>query len=364
MTHHKAVSLGAFLAALLLASPAWADGGGAGSDKFGGVTIQYDDSDDGSDDGGATGTPEDDQSEYDYRAIQDFLASNPRFAATTFDSRRFSTTTRLKGEITFNAGLEEFGTSDEDLSGGNGLTYRTRLNFDTSFTGEDRLRVRLQASDAKGFAKQGKAPTVRSVDPPTFGQTEYRTEFSTEPKYTFSVGGSWGLWAEYDQDAYSDGYITGERVPGQRNDFEFSPQALFGSSEPVRYASPTIAGFVLSADWDEDSATDVALRYANEFGAIRVQNGTAEPLTRGVQYQGGYGSLTFHPERAQILKNVELIPNELLTEEFKDYKFDRGLDIRLQGFSGSNGRGTQSEFNRADAPIDPRRYFVGARLRF
>jgi hypothetical protein len=51
----------------------------------------------------------------------------------------------------------------------------------------------------------------------------------------------------------------------------------------IRYDSPTIAGFVLSASWGEadhvgapagsDSFYDVALRYAGEFGAIRVAAG-------------------------------------------------------------------------------------------
>ncbi|HSG94793.1 MAG TPA: hypothetical protein VLA28_04695, partial [Afifellaceae bacterium] len=45
----------------------------------------------------------------------------------------------------------------------------------------------------------------------------------------------------------------------------------------IRYDSPTIAGFALSAAWGENEADndvwDVALRYAGEFGAIRVAAG-------------------------------------------------------------------------------------------
>jgi len=38
----------------------------------------------------------------------------------------------------------------------------------------------------------------------------------------------------------------------------------------VRYDTPTFAGFTLSGAWGEDDEYDVALRYANEFGGIRV----------------------------------------------------------------------------------------------
>ncbi len=41
-------------------------------------------------------------------------------------------------------------------------------------------------------------------------------------------------------------------------------------TDSVRYDSPTIAGFVFSASWGEDDLYDVALRYAGEFGDIKV----------------------------------------------------------------------------------------------
>ena len=47
--------------------------------------------------------------------------------------------------------------------------------------------------------------------------------------------------------------------------------------EVLRYISPTVAGFVFSADWGADGPDQekwsVALRYAGEFGAIRVAGG-------------------------------------------------------------------------------------------
>lgn len=63
------------------------------------------------------------------------------------EKQQFSTTTKLRGEAIFTLG----GVFGEEAAGGGDLQdnltlgYRSRLNFNTSFTGKDELRVRLQA---------------------------------------------------------------------------------------------------------------------------------------------------------------------------------------------------------------------------
>ena len=87
------------------------------------------------------------------------------------EANQFSTTTKLRGQLDANLVVpfdEADIINDEGIvqepnatpTGTDGTTggdeadatfeYRARLNFDTSFTGEDRLRIRLQASDAAG----------------------------------------------------------------------------------------------------------------------------------------------------------------------------------------------------------------------
>jgi hypothetical protein len=67
------------------------------------------------------------------------------------EENQFSTTTKLRGETIFSVAVpfdydeEEF--DDNQAIGG----YRVRLNFDTSFTGDDLLRARLQARDFDDF---------------------------------------------------------------------------------------------------------------------------------------------------------------------------------------------------------------------
>jgi hypothetical protein len=79
------------------------------------------------------------------------------------EANQFSTTTKLSGEVIF-ALADAFGDEralpsgvDEDEVGENDLdvntifAYRARLNFDASFFGNDRLRVRLQARNIEPF---------------------------------------------------------------------------------------------------------------------------------------------------------------------------------------------------------------------
>jgi len=59
------------------------------------------------------------------------------------EDNQFSTTTKLNGEVIFNLS-NAFGDED-NLESQATVGDRVRLNFDTSFTGKDRLRVRMEA---------------------------------------------------------------------------------------------------------------------------------------------------------------------------------------------------------------------------
>jgi Carbohydrate-selective porin, OprB family/S-layer homology domain len=63
------------------------------------------------------------------------------------EANQFSTTTKLRGQLDSHLVIpfDAPAGSDEVT-----FEYRARLNFDTSFTGEDRLRIRLQAADSAG----------------------------------------------------------------------------------------------------------------------------------------------------------------------------------------------------------------------
>lgn len=72
---------------------------------------------------------------------------------TALEANQFSTTVKLNGETLFFVSQLFGGDNEEDdIEYDNQVVgkYRIRLNFDTSFTGTDLLRVRLQAGDLTG----------------------------------------------------------------------------------------------------------------------------------------------------------------------------------------------------------------------
>lgn len=92
----------------------------------------------------------------------------------TLEAQQFSTTTKLKGEAIFQ--VSDVFSEDPDVAAGpptrpgdndSRVTFsdRVRLNFDTSFTGKDQLRVRLQARNIQNnSAASGTQMTRPSVD--------------------------------------------------------------------------------------------------------------------------------------------------------------------------------------------------------
>ncbi|HBC41392.1 MAG TPA: porin, partial [Pseudanabaena sp.] len=69
---------------------------------------------------------------------------------TKLEAQQFSTTTKLRGEAIFGlaAATDGVGAATGTDKTNVVFQYRTRLNFDTSFTGKDLLRTRLQATNA------------------------------------------------------------------------------------------------------------------------------------------------------------------------------------------------------------------------
>ncbi|MEM8717885.1 MAG: iron uptake porin [Cyanobacteria bacterium P01_G01_bin.39] len=71
--------------------------------------------------------------------------------AAVLEDNQFSTTTKLKGEVIF-AVVDTFGDVDgADDPTETTFSDRVRLNFDSSFTGKDRLRTRLEAGNVPVF---------------------------------------------------------------------------------------------------------------------------------------------------------------------------------------------------------------------
>ncbi len=81
-------------------------------------------------------------------------------------------------------------------------------------------------------------------------------------------------------------------------------------TDSIRYDTPTIAGFVLSAGWGEDDFYDVALRYAGEFGEFKV--GAAIGYTKRDRDSGaGGGIVVGDPEYYQAAFSIMHTPTGL-----------------------------------------------------
>ncbi|MEN9567404.1 MAG: hypothetical protein RLZZ69_2600, partial [Cyanobacteriota bacterium] len=121
------------------------------------------------------------------------------------EDNQFSTTTKLQGEAIFSVsdifggGLDdpenddEDEDNDDDINAETTLSYRSRLNFDTSFTGEDRLRARLQAGNATSLDNDldgGTNSTRLGYD----NSTDDNSVQISDLHYRFPVGEKADVW--------------------------------------------------------------------------------------------------------------------------------------------------------------------------
>jgi hypothetical protein len=101
----------------------------------------------------------------------------------TLEKQQFSTTTKLSGELLTYFG-DAFGEVASDVNNTT-LSYRVRLNLDASFTGSDRLRVRLQAANFNLFSAGN--PDITNAPGGGFGASQrfastYPNAFSDEAR--------------------------------------------------------------------------------------------------------------------------------------------------------------------------------------
>lgn len=125
------------------------------------------------------------------------------------ETQQFSTTTKLRGEAIFGVAA-----ASDGIIGNNGtllpnggadrtntiFSYRVRLNLDTSFTGKDLLRTRLQASNTPNIAGTisgtAAAPVINGLGVPNSSRLSFDSESTPNTfeinrlYYKFPIGGS------------------------------------------------------------------------------------------------------------------------------------------------------------------------------
>jgi hypothetical protein len=206
------------------------------------------------------------------------------------EANQFSTTTKLKGETIFLVGIpfdDDAIFDDQTIAG-----YRVRLNFDTSFTGDDLLRARLQSRDIDAFDD--------------FGGLNWKIGSGTGDNvtlsklyYTFPLGDS--IDVTIAANGFSDSDWVASSISPLDNDGGGSLSS-FGSPTPYNFI-PGSAGagaivqltdnlsldFGYSASEAERSAPGAGL-FNGDYGIVAQLTYLSDFLDAALVYANGYSS--------------------------------------------------------------------------
>jgi len=229
----------------------------------------------------------------------------------TLEKQQFSTTAKLGGEVLAYVG-DAFGEAASDFNEAT-LNYRVRLNFDASFSGRDRLRIRLQAANMRLF--NAGDPNINNSTggfgaPQRFANA-FPNAFSDETRILPSPGSEGANNGSVGINSLDYRFPVGEKLTvfiaagatdptslGADPVVPFSDWALttisnFSNSNPVYYPNGNLAGAGFSyqvADW---------LALSGGYAGQNV-NGTGGPnipsSSSGI-FNGGYtafGQATFY----------------------------------------------------------------------
>ena len=228
------------------------------------------------------------------------------------EAQQFSTTTKLRGEAIFGlAGASDgVGAATNTDKTNVVFQYRTRLNFDTSFTGKDLLRTRLQATNTNGDGRIDGTTATTGLGVRNASRLSYETGSGANTFeinrlfYRFPVGDSFT--------AYIAPIGQTEDVINPLNPLESDGQGTisrFGRYSPLnRIATGTGAGTsglaVAGFDWKLSDKVNFQAAYsvtnaASATGTGGVTGGDtkiaaqfvikpAENLTLGVGYANAY----------------------------------------------------------------------------
>jgi hypothetical protein len=179
------------------------------------------------------------------------------------EANQFSTTTKLRGEVVFWPGdsfgeratnnvVGQFATDEDDDPTQTYLGYRVRLNFDTSFTGQDLLRTRLEARDIpnlSNFDLTNTLMTRTSIDGETDGVA------LGDLYYRFPIASGKGQVYIGANDMDLDDVLT------PLNPLESSSTGAisrFGRYNPATFRGPEGAGAALKFDFSKSFQLNLA----------------------------------------------------------------------------------------------------------
>ncbi|OCQ96958.1 hypothetical protein BCD64_15310 [Nostoc sp. MBR 210] len=265
------------------------------------------------------------------------------------EANQFSTTTKLSGTaifapISFFAGDRANG---ENLNRGTSFGDRIRLDFNTSFTGKDLLRTRLQATNLDALSASTLTPEgdLRFVDNENFGSGNNNEVAIDALLYSFPLGDKTTVILEANAGAADD--FTNTVNPFLDGDGDFGALSNFGTRNPIYYP---VAGTGLGLRHQFNDKLELTLGYlassANDpssgnglfngaYGAIgQLTVKPIESLTLGFTYVNSYNAdLTAGSNRANL--RTALASNPAFIDALGE-----GIDLPIS----SNSYGFQASF--------------------
>jgi len=190
------------------------------------------------------------------------------------EANQFSTTTTLNGETIF-AVSDTFGKAavGDDKTTAN-LGYRVRLNFDSSFTGTDRLRTRLQARNNARYDRPTGTPMTRTNFDGDGGSEITLDKLS----YQFLIGSRTNV------EIGAKGLTSDDVAPLINPYFDSAAQGAvsrFGAFNPAIYNTPGETGIAINHQLSDQ--LNLTLSY--------LANTAADSTEGNGLFNGSYGAL-------------------------------------------------------------------------
>lgn len=202
------------------------------------------------------------------------------------EKQQFSTTSKLNGEVVIGlAGVAAGRISGSDISRNTVMGYRARLNIDTSFTGEDLLRTRIQAGNsdftnaATGISEGSLRMAANTGSGATIDALLY--QFPLGKNTTISLAGNAGAIDDFTDTL--NPYLDGDGGSGALSHF--------GTRNPIYYL---MGGTGIGVKQSFGEKLELSAGYL----AGSVTNSAASPTDGSGLFNGPYGimgQVTFKP---------------------------------------------------------------------
>lgn len=249
------------------------------------------------------------------------------------EDHQFSTTTKLKGEVIFTlAGAfgDEQANSTDPIDDNITFSDRVRLNFDTSFTGKDRLRTRLSAGNFTSLA------SATNTDSARLGHDQQGTRSDDgrlnnnieldELIYRFPVGDKTRIYVGANDFSINDVFPVLNPYLASSGG---GALARFGRRNPLVHRAPGGAGAAVQHKFSKQFK--VSALY------LTTSNDAANPASGEGLFNGTYSAGV----------QLDIAPTENWDLSLTYLRsFETGDDVNLTGSTGSGN--AKRPFGRAD----------------